>query len=94
MKMKTTSAGAPWKGPMSGRFARALVFLLAQALVLQPAAFAATWNIAQQPLFTINPVFPNAVFMLDDSWSMNDYRLPPPPSSRSTTAGRRRAMSR
>ena len=78
MKTTTTSTGAPWKGRISGRLARALVFLLAQALVLQPAAFAATWNIAQQPLFTINPVFPNAVFMLDDSWSMNDYRLPPP----------------
>ena len=46
--------------------------------MLQPAAFAATWSIAQQPLFSINPVYPNVVFMLDDSWSMNDYRLPPP----------------
>lgn len=58
--------------------ARFLVFVLTQALILQPAAFAATWNVAQQPLFTINAVQPNAVFMLDDSWSMNDYRLPPP----------------
>ena len=94
MKTKTTSTDAPWKGRISGRLARALVFLLTQALVLQPAAFAATWNIAQQPLFTINPVFPNAVFMLDDSWSMNDYRLPPPIFFSSTTAGRRRATSR
>ena len=78
MKTNTTFADAPWKGRVTGRLARALVFLLTQALVLQPAAFAANWNIAQQPLFTINPVYPNAVFMLDDSWSMNDYRLPPP----------------
>ena len=63
----------------TGRFARACVLLLTQAIVMQPAAFAATWQIAQQPLFSINPVFPNVVFMLDDSWSMNDYRLPPPP---------------
>jgi len=56
---------------------RGLVVLLTQAIVFQPAAFAA-WNIAQQPLFTINAVYPNAVFMIDDSWSMNDYRLPPP----------------
>ncbi len=64
-----------------GRLARALVFLLTQALVLQPAAFAAPniWDVAQQPLFTVNPVHPNIVFMIDDSWSMNDYRLPPPP---------------
>ena len=61
------------------RMARCIVALLVQAIVLQPAAFAANWNVAQQPLFTINPVYPNAVFMIDDSWSMNDYRLPPPP---------------
>ena len=61
------------------RIARCIVALLVQAIVLQPAAFAANWNVAQQPLFTINPVYPNAVFMIDDSWSMNDYRLPPPP---------------
>ncbi len=61
------------------RIARFIVALLVQAIVLQPAAFAANWNVAQQPLFTINPVYPNAVFMIDDSWSMNDYRLPPPP---------------
>ncbi len=66
------------RGPFTRRVARTMVFLLTQALVLQPAAFAASWNIAQQPLFTINPVYPNAVFMIDDSWSMNDYRLPPP----------------
>ncbi len=78
MKMNNRTSGAPLAGPMTKRLARALVFLLTQAIVLQPAAFAATWNIAQQPLFTINPVFPNAVFMMDDSWSMNDYRLPPP----------------
>lgn len=60
-------------------WARLLVLLLTQIVALQPmAASAANWNIAQQPLFTINAVFPNAVFMLDDSWSMNDYRLPPP----------------
>ena len=59
-----------------GRAKRALALLLVQALILQPA-FAA-WDIAQQPLFTINPVNPNAVFMLDDSWSMNEYRLPAP----------------
>ena len=65
----------------TGRFARACVLLLTQAIVMQPAAFAfnSTWNVAQQPLFTINPVYPNVVFMIDDSWSMNDYRLPPPP---------------
>ena len=68
----------PARGLLSGGAARAIVFLLVQALVLQPAAFAANWNIAQQPLFTINPVYPNAVFMIDDSWSMGDYRLPPP----------------
>ena len=78
MKTNNSPTCARAAGPLSKRLARALVLLLTQALVLQPAAFAATWNIAQQPLFTINPVFPNAVFMLDDSWSMNDYRLPPP----------------
>jgi type IV pilus assembly protein PilY1 len=69
----------PWR---RSRFARALVFLLTQALVLQPAAVmakASDWDVAQQPLFTVNPVHPNVVFMIDDSWSMNDYRLPPPP---------------
>lgn len=66
------------RSPAFRRSARFLVFALVQALVLQPAAFAATWNVAQQPLFTINAVYPNAVFMIDDSWSMNDYRLPPP----------------
>jgi len=68
----------PWR---RSRFARALVFLLTQALVLQPAtvmAAANDWDVAQQPLFTVNPVHPNVVFMVDDSWSMNDYRLPPP----------------
>jgi hypothetical protein len=68
----------PWR---RSRFARALVFLLTQALVLQPAivmAAASDWDVAQQPLFTVNPVHPNVVFMIDDSWSMNDYRLPPP----------------
>jgi type IV pilus assembly protein PilY1 len=78
MKTNDLIAGA---GPSSRTFkrvARGLVFLLSQAVVLQPAAFAANWSIAQQPLFTINPVFPNAVFMIDDSWSMNEYRLPPP----------------
>ena len=57
------------------------MFLLTQALVLQPAtvmAAANDWDVAQQPLFTVNPVHPNVVFMIDDSWSMNDYRLPPP----------------
>ena len=57
------------------------MLLLTQAIVMQPAAFAfnSTWNVAQQPLFTINPVYPNVVFMISDySWSMNDYRLPPP----------------
>ncbi len=78
MKTNNTSPGAPLTGPVTKRLARALVFLLTQAIVLQPAAYAATWSIAQQPLFSINPVFPNVVFMLDDSWSMNDYRLPPP----------------
>ena len=68
----------PWR---RSRFARALVFLLTQAMVLQPAtvmAAASDWDVAQQPLFTVNPVHPNVVFMIDDSWSMNDYRLPPP----------------
>ncbi|HQR77211.1 MAG TPA: PilC/PilY family type IV pilus protein, partial [Burkholderiaceae bacterium] len=68
----------PWR---RSRFARALVFLLSQAIVLQPAtvmAAASDWDVAQQPLFTVNPVHPNVVFMIDDSWSMNDYRLPPP----------------
>ena len=78
MKTKNTSPGTPPAGRTMKRLARALVFLLTQAIVLQPAAFAATWSIAQQPLFTINPVYPNVVFMIDDSWSMNDYRLPPP----------------
>ena len=80
--MKSHTIGQPPTSRRAARFPaswlRAVVFLLAQALVLQPAAFAATWNIAQQPLFTINPVYPNAVFMIDDSWSMGDYRLPPP----------------
>ena len=79
--MKSHMIGNPRRsarGPFSRVVLRAMVFLLAQALVLQPAAFAATWNIAQQPLFTINAVYPNAVFMIDDSWSMGDYRLPPP----------------
>ena len=78
MRTNNRSTGTSLTRPTRGRLARALIFLLTQALVLQPAAYAATWNVAQQPLFTINPVFPNVVFMLDDSWSMNDYRLPPP----------------
>ena len=82
MKSHTTdSRRRAARGAFPRVVARAVVFLLAQALVLQPAAYAATWNIAQQPLFTINPVYPNAVFMIDDSWSMGDYRLPPPPPS-------------
>ena len=81
MKTNNTSPGTPLAGRTMKRLARGLVFLLTQAIVLQPAAYAAapTWGIAQQPLFTINPVYPNVVFMIDDSWSMNDYRLPPPP---------------
>ncbi len=80
----TTESGSrlgdrmPWR---RSRFARALVFLLTQALVLQPAAVMAAandWDVAQQPLFTVNPVHPNVVFMIDDSWSMGEYRLPPP----------------
>lgn len=66
------------RGPRIGLMARALLVVLVQALVLQPAAFAATWNIAQQPLFTVNAVYPNVVFMMDDSWSMGEYRLPAP----------------
>jgi len=74
----TTNGSAMQRVPLLRRAAQTLVILLVQTIVLQPAAFAATWNVAQQPLFTINAVYPNAVFMLDDSWSMSDYRLPPP----------------
>jgi len=72
-----TNQQAGRRGLLTGRLARALVFILVQTLVLQPAAFA-SWNIAQQPLFTVNAVYPNTIFMMDDSWSMGEYRLPAP----------------
>ncbi|MCX8003458.1 MAG: PilC/PilY family type IV pilus protein, partial [Burkholderiaceae bacterium] len=63
------------------RAARALVPVLSAALTIQPAAYAAppVSLLSQSPMFLDQAAPANVVFIMDDSSSMNDTKLPLPP---------------
>lgn len=58
-------------------WARAIVLLLCQLVAWQPLA-ASAGSIVQQPMFTVSSVRANVMLMVDDSSSMQGYRLPVP----------------
>jgi type IV pilus assembly protein PilY1 len=83
------------------RLARALMPLVTTMLTLQPAAFAAPSPslLSQAPMFLDVAVPANVIFLMDDSSSMNDTRLPlpagltPPDSSAGCPAGQVRIVA-
>ena len=65
--------------PTSALWTRCLALVVCQVLVWQPLAASAA-VIAQQPMFTVSSAPANVMLMMDDSSSMQGYRLPTPPT--------------
>lgn len=67
--------------PLIRRVARVLLPLITTTVTLQPLAYAAPSPslLSQQPRFVDQAVESNVVFLMDDSRSMEDIRLPVPP---------------
>jgi hypothetical protein len=85
----TTVSSLPAEGRTPGPrrkpvVVRALVHALSIALVAQPLAVSAS-DVAQQPLFAVSALPANVMLMLDDSTSMQSYRLPSPIASLQVT---------
>lgn len=70
------------------RVARLLLPVMTATMTLQPLAYAAPVPslLAQQPKFVDQAVESNVVFLMDDSRSMEDIRLPVPPRLTPTAA--------
>lgn len=65
--------------PTSALWTRCLALVVCQVLIWQPLAASAA-VIAQQPMFTVSSAPANVMLMVDDSSSMQGYRLPTPPT--------------
>jgi type IV pilus assembly protein PilY1 len=78
--IQTSSSARPARDPMIKRVARALLPLLVTTTTLQPLAYAAPSDsqLSQKPNFVETAVDSNVLFLVDDSLSMEDIRLPIP----------------